>query len=88
MCFVHVSKWRRAMKCLICEKERVHNSALCKYHELAKRELESNYKAWKEAYGKISWREYLEKVRNNEETGNWVKDLIDKVIYNNDKKES
>lgn len=52
------------------------SKAFCTYHEKAYDELKKNYDGWVEAYGKLSWREYLERLLGKKETGSWVKDVI------------
>ncbi len=39
--------------------------------------LEKGYKAWKRGYGELQWTEYLDKIRRNEETGQWVKEVAE-----------
>lgn len=39
--------------------------------------MRSSYSQWKEAYGSIGWDEYLRRVKERGETGQWVKDIID-----------
>ncbi len=38
--------------------------------------LKDNYKEWRKAYGDVTWREYLARLLELEETGSWVKDII------------
>jgi len=39
--------------------------------------VESGYKRWNEAYAGISWKEYLQKVRQSAETGQWAKEVAE-----------
>ena len=62
-------------KCRACSREASSNK-FCTYHENAYDALKKNYGAWHDAYGEISWEEYLEKLLSHKETGSWVKDVI------------
>ena len=61
--------------CQLCKRECAQSSALCKYHLMAKRNIESKFNEWKEAYGAITWKEYLQRVGDNSETGQWAKEV-------------
>ncbi len=61
--------------CLLCTRECAPSSTLCKYHLAAKRSVESAYRQWNEAYGGIAWKEYLQKLSQNPETGLWAKEV-------------
>lgn len=61
--------------CLLCKRECAPPSNLCRYHLMAKTNLESGYKRWSEAYGAMSWKEYLRKIGQNAETGQWAKEV-------------
>jgi hypothetical protein len=61
--------------CLLCRRGCAPSSPLCRYHLQAKTNLESGYKQWSDAYGGITWEEYLQKVGRNAETGQWAKEV-------------
>jgi hypothetical protein len=61
------------MKCKLCERET--DTDLCGYHAEAKRRLEATFRAWVDAYGSISWAEYLDRIIRNPETGQWAVDV-------------
>ncbi len=63
------------MKCRTCSREASSNE-FCTYHEQAYDALKTNYDVWRDAYGKLSWKEYLEKLLECKETGSWIKDVI------------
>lgn len=63
--------------CGLCKRERAPSSTLCKYHLAAKRNVESQYARWSEAYGGMTWKEYLRKVAQSPETGQWAKEVAD-----------
>ena len=61
------------MNCTICKRKAV--SDLCQYHQAAKEKLEEAYPIWDKAYGGIGWKEYLDNVKRNAQTGQWAKDI-------------
>jgi len=58
------------VKCRLCERET--DLGLCQFHAEAEKQIESAYRAWKEAYGVLAWTEYLARVIKNPETGQWA----------------
>ena len=63
--------------CRLCKRECAPSSTLCKYHLAAKRSVESAYRQWNEAYGGIAWKEYLQRISQDTETGEWAKQVAD-----------
>ncbi len=63
------------VKCRACNRK-AESKDLCKRHLLAEDLLKRNYNAWCRAYGKLTWREYLERLLKARETGSWIKDLL------------
>ena len=63
--------------CRLCKRECAPSSTLCKYHLAAKRSVESAYTQWKEAYGGITWKDYLQRVSQDAETGLWAKEVAE-----------
>jgi len=61
------------MKCKLCEREARQD--FCEYHAEAKRQLETAFHMWKEAYGGIAWNEYLRRMVRNKEAGQWVVEI-------------
>jgi hypothetical protein len=49
----------------------------CIYHTQAFELLKNHYRAWSEAYGNISWLEFLTRLSKMGETGQWVKEVIE-----------
>lgn len=39
--------------------------------------MTNHYRAWVDAYGSISWEEFLNKLPKMQETGSWVKEVIE-----------
>jgi hypothetical protein len=44
---------------------------------LASESLAAHYRAWVDAYGGISWQEFLSRLLKMRETGSWVKEVIE-----------
>ena len=63
--------------CRLCKRECAPSSTLCKNHLAAKLNLESGYRQWSDAYGTITWKEYLKKVGRLAETGQWAKEVAE-----------
>ncbi len=65
--------------CLICERER-NSEDYCNYHSVAFKNLQDSYDDWVEAYGGLSFAEYLEKLIENPATGLWVKEVAELLL--------
>jgi len=65
----------KKMECQLCERVAIRNEPeLCQYHDLAYKNIQSNYEKWIRAYGKLSWSEYVEMLRESSEAGDWIKE--------------
>jgi len=62
-------------KCAICYRESADGGRYCGYHGQALQELKKHFKIWEEAYGSISWDEFLAKISKRKETGTWIKEV-------------
>lgn len=62
------------MKCVLCERE-VLASGLCSLHQGARERVEAAYPLWVRAYGRIEWKDYLDNVKRNFQTGRWAKEI-------------
>jgi hypothetical protein len=70
-------KNNRNKKCACCYREVVaKGKKFCIYHSQAFDSLKKQYDAWVRAYGGISWDDYLKKLLTLDQTGSWVKDVI------------
>jgi len=69
--------------CKICGRTVVKGSVLCQYHQSALDSLHTSYEAWKKASG-VSWKEYIEKLCQLEETGRWVFDVAEQLKSGDD----
>ncbi len=63
--------------CRLCKRECAPSSTLCRYHLEARRRVESAYGRWNEAYGGITWKEYLQKISRDPETGEWAREVAE-----------
>ncbi len=65
--------------CIICGRDFSEEGNLCKYHQIAKENLERVYNSWKQGRD-ISYDSYLQKVLEIDLTGRWVKDVADAIL--------
>jgi hypothetical protein len=64
-------------KCAACHRQVVaKGKKYCIYHTQAYDSLQKQYTAWVNAYGGISQKDYMNKLLSLDETGSWVKDVI------------
>ena len=63
------------MKCRLCGREA--NADLCAYHRAAKEKVEAAYALWVNALGKLEWKDYLDNVKRNPQTGQWAKEIAE-----------
>jgi DNA topoisomerase I len=65
------------LSCRVCgRRSRALDGSLCKYHREAVDSLGKSYVLWNEAYSGISWKDYLNRVKTLEDTGQWIKEVI------------
>ena len=65
-------------KCAACHRNALAGKKYCLHHDQALSSLADHYKTWVAAYGRISWGDFLTKLQNMQETGKWVKEVIEK----------
>ena len=61
------------MKCLLCG--RAATVELCRYHQEAREAVEAAYPRWREAYGELGRKAYLDRVITNGQSGQWAKEV-------------
>ena len=66
-------------ECKICGRDSV-NKDYCDYHQAAYSNLKSAFENWTEAIEKLTWEEYINMVYNLENTGQWVKEMIEDIM--------
>ena len=64
-------------KCAACHRNALPGGTYCLYHRQALDNLAGHYRAWLEAYGGISWQDFMIKLPKMKETGSWVKEVIE-----------
>jgi hypothetical protein len=64
-------KEKANMKCPLCERAAAVD--LCEYHQAARENLQRAYPMWIKAYGEIEWKDFLDNVKRNVQTGPWAK---------------
>jgi hypothetical protein len=64
------------MQCRLCRREVEKAGSFCLYHAAARDALKRGHVAWNEAYSGLSWREYLNRVKALDATGQWIKEVI------------
>jgi hypothetical protein len=65
------------MKCKLCQRQVEGKSEFCIHHRAAEEMLMNAYSIWRNAYGELSWSEYLDKVKQLKGTGQWVNEIIE-----------
>jgi hypothetical protein len=63
-------------KCAACTRDSDDKEEFCLYHTRALGELKKHYGSWVNAYGGISWKDYLKRLDSMDETGQWIKEII------------
>ncbi len=66
------------MKCLICSREAAKE--LCSYHLAAKDRVQAAYPLWVKAYGRMDWKEFLDNIKRNVQTGQWSKEIAEFLL--------
>ncbi|MDD1776589.1 MAG: hypothetical protein LUQ65_00345 [Candidatus Helarchaeota archaeon] len=69
---------KNSINCIICNKE-IPSGDYCKYHQEAYQNLKENYNEWLEAFGELTFDEYLQKLLANPDTGLWVKEVAENL---------
>jgi hypothetical protein len=69
--------------CKICGRKS-SDEELCEYHQEALINLKSAYEIWSGAKGHLTWEEYIKQVYELEETGRWVKEIIESIMSQSD----
>ena len=61
---------------MLCLLTKSFNRQILFHHSQAFDSLKEHHKAWIEAYGIISWNNFLNKLIKMNETGSWIKEVI------------
>ncbi|MBO3839649.1 MAG: hypothetical protein QXN75_01970 [Thermoproteota archaeon] len=73
-------------RCVACNRvvEDSSKTPFCSLHARAYENLISGYVDWRNAYGDLSPKEFLERVRGNEYSGRWIKEVAGAVLSHED----
>jgi len=63
--------------CIVCHRKALLGDNYCLHHKQAYNSMISHYKTWVNAYDRISWEEFLTKLYGMQETGVWIKEVIE-----------
>ena len=68
-------------KCVVCSST-IEKGQFCDAHLIAKKNLEDSFKDWQKAYGKLTRKEYLEKLINDYDipVGEWAKEVAEYLL--------
>jgi hypothetical protein len=70
----------KAVKCKVCGEDAV-KKGFCVFHFKAYENIVGKFPVWRKAL-KISWREYLREIEQNPLTGEWIKEVANYLINN------
>jgi hypothetical protein len=70
-------------KCLVCFRKA--SATYCNYHEIAHKLVRSHYNTWVDAYGPMSWKEFLLRLQKLDQKGKWITNVIEDQLDNCDK---
>lgn len=71
---------RKKVKCKTCHKE-VGVRDFCPFHLKDYENIVKKYDFWRKT-SKISWKEYLSKIKQNSLTGEWAKEVASHLVNN------
>ena len=63
-------------RCAACYRKASQDSKYCVYHDKAFQNMTDHYTAWMNAYGRISFEDFMIKLSSRRETGRWIKEVI------------
>jgi hypothetical protein len=66
----------RQDRCAACHRTKLAGK-YCLHHARALQSIKDHHRVWSEAYGEISWPEFLDRISKMDETGKWVIEVID-----------
>lgn len=56
----------------------------CNFHMKAYKSIIAGYIDWRKAYGELSPKEFLERLKDNEYSGRWVKEIARTLLSRSD----
>ena len=70
-------------ECRICGRNSSEED-LCGYHSTAYTSLKSAFEKWAAAIEGLTWEKYIDSVRELENTGQWIREIIDDIRSQDD----
>ncbi len=70
-------------ECRICGRNSTEED-LCEYHSAAYAGLKSVFEKWAAVVEGLTWEKYVDSVRELENTGQWVREIIDDIRSQDD----
>ena len=67
--------------CPICGRNL--QEKFCVYHQTAFRNMKEMYSEWETA-ADLSWEEYLDRISDLEDTGRWIREVIEFITQQDD----
>jgi hypothetical protein len=71
---------KKNQRCAACYRVFSKGKKYCIYHSQAYDSLQKQYDAWVHAYGGISKIDYMNKLLTLNQTGSWVKEVINEEL--------
>ena len=67
--------------CVICQST-IEKGQYCDAHQIAHDNLKKKFPDWQKAYGKLTWKEYLTKMSEDEDipVGDWAREVADYLL--------
>jgi hypothetical protein len=75
------------MTCRICGRQVSRDDRFCRYHSVAYQNLKTGHSMWERAC-MVQWDDYLSALLEIEETGKWVREVIEYLTTQDDRGES
>ncbi|MEA2070905.1 MAG: hypothetical protein U9O98_06400 [Asgard group archaeon] len=68
-------------KCAVCNSS-IEKGVFCDSHEIAKEQLDKLFPKWQKAFGKLSWKDYLQQLTTDEEIpiGDWAREVAEYLL--------
>ena len=79
---------KNSNKCSVCARDVIaKEKKYCLYHSQAYDSLQKQHGAWMHAYAGISMGDYMKKLLTLNETGTWIKEVINAELKKESKKD-
>lgn len=68
--------------CRLCGRKVRSEEGYCSYHRGAHVALRAGFSRWRDAYGRLTYEQYLERLLERPETGIWVREIAERELKN------